>query len=453
MKNFSGKISFFFFALIIAASPLLAQKEVSLTVTNSNLGLVRETRSILLKKGIQEFLLSDVPSRIDPTSVLVDTKKRSFQVLEQNYEYDLISVNKVLEKSIGQTIWLVDPQLGMFSGKLLSNSDEYLLLRDEDGKIQIVPKNDQQKVVLKNYDSTKTGFITRPTLLWKIKSEQAGKQDFQLSYLTRGINWHADYVGKLNPDDSKLTLAAWVTVNNNSGKTFRNARLKLMAGKLNILREQARTMSTQMLMKAPRAESQFKEQSLFEYHLYTLQRPTTLKNNQVKQIQLFPEAQVSVEKMYEVTSYSPKNVRVYLSFKNTKSNHLGIPLPQGKLRVYKEADGEMEFVGEDRIDHTPKDETIKITLGAAFDISSSRKELKSERIGKFGRKKTVEYWLRNHKNTDVTIIVREMVYANETPKMIASDLKTYAISARAIEFPVKVKANGQIRFKFTYYYD
>ncbi len=452
MKNYSGKISVVF-ALFLMALPLCAQSDLSLTVTNSDLALVRETRTIQLKKGIQNFLLKDMPSGIDPTSVLVDAKSNGFQVLEQNYEYDLINVNKVLQKSLDQTIWLVDPQLGMFSGKLLSVSDDYLLLRDDEGKIQIVPRNDQQKVVLRNLDSAKTGFITRPALLWKINAQQQGKHTFHLSYLTGGLNWHADYVGKLNKDDNSMQLAAWVTVKNNSGKTYANARLKLMAGKLNLVRRERGIYPTKMLMKAASAESQFKEKALFEYHLYTLQRPTTLKQNQIKQIQLFPESQVPVAKLYEVTSNNPNKVNVYLSFKNSKANHLGIPLPAGKLRVYKEADGDLEFVGEDRIDHTPKDETVKLKLGTAFDLVSQRKEIKTEKIGKIGRKRTVEYRLRNHKKTDVVITVREIIWASETPKLIASDIKPSTVSGRSIEYKVPVKAGQETRFKFTYYFE
>ncbi len=452
MKNFSGKISVIF-ALFLMALPLWAQSDLSLTVTNSDLALVRETRTIQLKKGIQDFLLKDMPSGIDPTSVLVDAKSDGFQVLEQNYEYDLINVNKVLQKSLDQTIWLVDPQLGMFSGKLLSVSDDYLLLRDDEGKIQIVPRNDQQKVVLRNLDSAKTGFITRPALLWKINAQQQGKHTFHLSYLTNGLNWHADYVGKLNKDDNSMQLAAWVTVKNNSGKTYANARLKLMAGKLNLIRGERDIFPTPMLTKAASAKPQFKEKALFEYHLYTLQRPTTLKQNQIKQIQLFPESQVPVAKLYEVTSNNPNKVNVYLSFKNSKANHLGIPLPAGKLRVYKEADGDLEFVGEDRIDHTPKDETVKLKLGTAFDLVSQRKEIKTEKIGRIGRKRTVEYRLRNHKKTDVVITVREIIWASETPKLIASDIKPTGINDRSIEFKVPVKANQETRFKFTYYFE
>ena len=157
--------------------------------------------------------------------------------------------------------------------------------------------------------------------------------------------------------------------------------------------------------------------------------------------------------MYEVTSNNPNKVNVYLSFKNSKANHLGIPLPAGKLRVYKEADGDLEFVGEDRIDHTPKDETVKLKLGTAFDLVSQRKEIKTEKIGKIGRKRTVEYRLRNHKKTDVVITVREIIWVSETPKLIASDIKPTTVSGRSIEFKVPVKAGRETRFKFTYYFE
>ncbi len=449
-SSLAVKINFF---LLIFSLPLWAQSNISLTVTNSNLALVRESRTIELKKGMQNFLLTDVPEQIMPTSVLVDSKGRGFHVLEQNYEYDLIGVEKLLEKSLNKTIWVVDPQLGMFSGKLLSNSSDYLMLLDEDGKIQIIPKNDQQKVVLKNFDMNQSGFITRPTLNWKIDALQAGKHSFNMSYLTKGLNWHADYVGKLNKDDTALQLASWVTVENHCGKTFRNANLKLMAGKLNLV-EQTPSFSPNRMLPAILAEKQqFKEHKLFEYHMYTLQRPTTLKNNQTKQIQLLPETKVQVEKTYLVKSRGSTDVNVYISFKNSKANHLGIPLPKGIFRIYKEDNHDLEFVGEDQISHTPKDELVKLKVGKAYDLVCKRTMLKRKSIGKSGHQVTVQYVLRNHKEKDVTIIIHETIYnAKTTPKLISSDIKPKRIFNNMIEFYVPVKAGGQTKFQFTYYY-
>ncbi len=447
MKNFLANK--WFWGLMLGAAFLQAQSTVSVTVTNSNLGLVREQRKIDLQKGVQTFLLTDIPQRIVPTSVLIEQQEPTFNVLEQNYEYDLISADKVLEKSLNQKIWLQDPNYGLVQGKLLSNSGSNLMLLDKEGRLQIIPKNDKQKVILEGYAQRSNSFVTRPALLWKVKAEKSGKHAFTLSYLTNGLQWHADYVGKLDANDKHLNLACWVTINNNSGKEYRNARLKLMAGNLNIAPKEPPGY-TEMRIMAAKAAPRFEEKAFFEYHLYTLNGTTTLKDNQVKQIRLFAETPVAVQKKYQVTSRNPKQVQVKIEFKNSKQNHLGIPLPAGKVRLYKDDGKEMEFVGEDRISHTPKDETVRLTIGNAFDIVSERNLLKSERIGKSASKQTVQYKIRNHKKNAVTVEVFEMTPTYREAELLSSDLKPVETRANYFKFKVKVGAGQEATLQMTY---
>ena len=262
MKNYLvPKINLVLLALVGWA---LAQSDLAVTVTNQNLGLVHEQRQIELKKGENNYFLTDIPERIDATSVLVESLQNSFIVLEQNYEYDLIDVGKVLEKSIDRQIWVEDPALGEISGKLLASNSEYLMLLDEQGQLQILPRNDKQKVLLKDYAQQKEQFITRPTLVWKVQAKKDGPHDLALTYLTRGLKWHADYVGKLSSDDQVLQLACWVTIENTSGKAYKNARLKLMAGELNIVKDmlKRRTRVTSVITADMSQRPQFQEKEL-----------------------------------------------------------------------------------------------------------------------------------------------------------------------------------------------
>lgn len=439
--------------LCLMAMWLMAQSDLAITVTNQNLGLVHEMRQIDLKKGLNDYLLTDIPQQIDATSVLIESLKKSFLVLEQNYEYDLINVDKVLAKSIDQQIWVVDPALGKISGTLLASNGRYLMLLDEQQQLQIIPRNDKQKVLLKNYASQQDQFITRPTLVWKVKAEKSGSHEVGLTYLTRGLNWHADYVGKLNPDDSQLQLACWVTINNTSGKVYKNARLKLMAGELNLVKKSFRrtgVLEEYMVAKTTR-KPQFEEKAFFEYHLYTLQRRTTLLNNQVKQIQLFPETEVTVQKKFVVTSYDPNKVAVKIAFKNSKQNNWGIPFPAGKARLYKEDQQDLEFIGEDLINHTPKDEEILLNVGKAFDIVSERNVLKREKPSKQTEKLTVEYKIRNHKKQDVVVEVIEYVPSYREVELLTSSLKPIETRANYFKFQLKVKANDESRLQMKYF--
>ncbi len=430
--------------LLIVLGFTLAQNDLAVTVTNQNLALVHESRQIVLQKGLNTYYLTDIPQLIDATSVLVESPRNDFWVLEQNFEYDLIDVNKVLQKSIDQPIWVEDPALGKISGTLLATNPDYLMLLDEQGQLQILPRNDKQKVLLKGYAQHKNQFITRPTLVWQVNAQKAGKHELKLSYLTSGLSWVANYIGKLNKSDTKIQLACWVTINNTSGKMYKDARLKLIAGDLNLLSRGYRPAKRRTGVMADMAiQMPFKEKAFFEYHLYTLQRKTTLLNNQVKQIQLFPETEVKVKKKFVVTSREPQKVNVKISFKNDKQNNLGFPFPAGTVRLYKEDQKDLEFIGEDHINHTPKDEEILLTVGKAFDIVSERNVLKRERPQKNTQKLTVEYKIRNHKNKDVQVEIIEYVSPYYQAELISSTVKPIETKANFFKFQITVKAGKE----------
>ncbi len=429
---------------------IIAQ-DISITVTNQNLALVREERTLELGKGKSVIEITDVPGLIDATSVHIKGLDNNFSVLEQNFEYDLLDANKVLNKSLGKNIIISHPESGMVKGELLFSDGANAILKTAAGELRIVPRNKEQQIILEEYDPDKSGLIIKPTLVWLLQSDKKTRAKTEISYLTHGLNWHAEYVAILNKDESKLDLSSWVSLDNKSGKTYENTRLKLMAGDLNLIsRFDGRGGRIDRYATMAKSEgSQFTEKEFFEYHLYTLSRRTTIKNNQTKQVQLFDPTTVDCQKIYNYNyQKDSKKVRVLVHFKNEKSNGLGIPLPKGKVRIFKKDDDDMEFIGEDLIDHTPKDEEIKVEIGKAFDIRAERKVLEKNRLNKHSEKQKIEIVLRNHKNEDIDILITEPIGGYRTWEIVKSSYKVKSKDASKVEFLVPVKANDETTFVY-----
>jgi hypothetical protein len=422
---------------------LIAQEDIAITVTNANLGLIREKRIIELKKGIQEISLIEIPSEIDATSVLVENVDKKFKVLEQNYEFDLINVEKLLEKSIGRKIKVIHPQSGTVEGALLASSRENIILKDRDEMIQILPRNNDQNIQLVEYESKGSGLISRPTLVWKVQAEKSGKHSLNMSYLTKGMIWRADYVGLLNEMDTKLSIAGWVTVTNKSGRKYDNASLKLMAGDINVVKPRRPKVEVREMFAQSDAVGGFEEKPFFEYHLYTLDRKTDLQNNQIKQIQLFPEVESKINKKYQVQSNNPKKVRIVVSLDNSESNNLGIPLPEGRIRIYKSDDKDIEFVGENLIEHTAKNEKLDIELGSAFDIVSERNILSTDRKLKRARRQKVEYVIRNHKDSEVAVEIIERISPYYEVDLHESTIPLLKKTANMLKFLLLIPADQE----------
>lgn len=380
----------------------IARAEVSITIYNQDLAVVRETRQLDFPKGIGELRFSDVASQIIPTSVHFSSDKAD--LLEQNYEYDLISSDKLMEKYTDRRVEIVSLDNHQFTGELLSAVTD-IVLREADGGIRSIAKSQIGNV---HFPDLPEGLITRPTLVWLVDGK-GGKGDAEISYQTNGVSWEAEYVAVTDEDDQNLDLTGWVNVTNNSGATYKDATIKLMAGDVRIEKKRRGFRDDGMMVKAAAipegSDRGFQEQAFDEYHLYTLGRPSTLDNSQVKQLSLFPAAHTRVEKEYLLSGYSDK-VQVTLIFKNKESAGLGMPLPKGKVRVFKKnRDGGFEFVGEDRIDHTPKDEEVRVSTGKAFDIAVDRNCTNRNDMGKSGSEETWVYKLRNHKAKKIEVVV------------------------------------------------
>ncbi len=400
-------------SLVLVFVVISASAEVAVTVYNQDLGLVREVREFDFQKGVGELRFVDVAARIIPTSVHFSSGKAA--LLEQNYEYDLVDAAKLLSKYIDHEVVLATEGDGAYVGTLLSAVGD-IVFRERDGSIRSLARD---RVVDIHFPDLPEGLITRPTLVWTVESHKGGKGSGEISYLTNGMSWEAEYVAVTDKDDKAISLTGWVNITNHSGATYEDARIKLMAGDVQVLKERdygARRYRKAMAI-AEAAAPQFEEQPFYEYHLYTLQRPATIRDNQIKQLALFPTADVGkVDKEYRYDWREQRwggtgnKVNVTLVFENCKANDLGIPLPKGRVRVYKEGpDGGLEFVGEDRIDHTPQGETVRVSTGKAFDIIGERKELEVKRQGD---ERLIELKVRNRKDEPVEVIVAEHLYGD-----------------------------------------
>ena len=428
--------------------------EYSVTVYNDDLALVRDVRRLVsLKEGRNEVRLDDVPSQIDPTSVSFrsTTDPGGTTVLDQNYEYDLASPDKILAKYIDRQIETVSRK-GDYRKDYLAGFNEGQLVvteRPGGGQTRMLARAETPVIM---FERLPEGLLTKPTLIWKVNAKTAGVHEMVVSYLTAGMSWRCNYVLVQRSAD-KVDLKAWVTIDNQSGASYPKAKLKLMAGDVNRVQEPEYLGVKPGVMDAvekQKEEKGFEEKSFFEYHLYTLGRETDLANESTKQIELTSALGVGTATQYVFDGQG--KVGVYLTFKNSKDNNLGIALPKGVVRVMKEdVDGSLEFMGEDEIDHTPKDEEVRVLTGNAFDLVGERKVLTDQRVGK-SRTATIQVKLRNHKPTPVAIAVREHIdndwRITKTSHPLNKDDK-FAEAHTAV-FDIPVAADGEASLTFTY---
>ncbi|MFH1126732.1 MAG: DUF4139 domain-containing protein [archaeon] len=333
----------------------------------------------------------------------------------------------------------------------MSHSGDQVILKSPEGKILILNADEVELPALPK------GLITQPTLKWLVNSAATGNHSIELSYMTGGMNWNANYVAVVDKDDKKTDLTGWVTINNNAGTTFENARLKLVAGDINRVQQAAPAPRYDYAVSNEKAGgAQFAEEQLFEYHMYTLQRPTTLMNNQQKQVTLFNAPDVSVIKefvydparQYYWQSSDSTKVNVMLNLKNSEANGIGIPLPKGIVRVYKkDSEGKLQFIGEDSIDHTPKDEEIRLYLGNAFDLVGEKKQTKYTQISDRVSETSYEVKLRNHKDEDVSINVIEHPYG-DWEITTESDISVKK-STTELQWTIKVPKNAEKTLTYT----
>ncbi len=405
---------------------LADQVGVAVTIYNQNLALVKDKRQLPLAKGEVKLAFREVSAQMRPETALLTAA--GLAVLEQNFEFDLLTPEALLKKYVGHQVEVISrhPTTGVESrkaAKVLSSNSGVVLQFDDHIETGVPGR-------LAFSDLPKT-LRDRPTLTMLMESRESGVKDIELSYLTGGLGWQADYVAELNATDDAVNLSGWVTLTNTSGASYQHAKLQLVAGDVNQAppeREFDGGVRQEMMMKAmPASAPNMAQEEMFEYHLYTLGRPTTIADNQSKQVALLQASSVPCKKEFllQGSSYYYRRaygeidrklkVGVFVEIENRKKNHLGMPLPKGVVRVYKEdSKGALQFVGEDRIDHTPENETVRLKLGDAFDLTATKKQTSFKKIGGDGRYNYIyeaafEIKLKNAKAEEVEIKIVEPI--------------------------------------------
>lgn len=463
-------------ALLFAALPALLiaqetpttlkdQKGLAVTIYNDNLALVKDTREVRLPKGETRLAFQEVSAQIRPETALLRnlTHPKDFWVAEQNFDFDLLTPQKLLEKYVGEQVTVVRSVPNAEGAGAKEVREPATVLATNNGTVlQFADRIETSIPGRLVFPKVPGNLRARPTLVISLNSGVDRAQKLELSYLTGGLSWRADYVANLAPDEKTLDLSGWVTLTNQSGAAYPHATLQLVAGDVNRARE-ARGMvrdfaAKAMLAPPPPTPPKMAEESLFEYHLYTLDRPTTLAVNQTKQVALLSASGVPVRKEYLLQgqdyyysgSYGDlgekQKVGVYVEFDNKESSRLGMPLPKGIIRVYKrDSEGRAQFVGEDNVDHTPRNELVRLKLGDAFDVTARRKQTDYKSLGRQGKyhfvhESAFSVELKNAKKEAVTVNLLEPMPGDwEVLQESHPHTKEAAGTAR---FKVEVPAEG-----------
>ncbi|MGB2832605.1 MAG: DUF4139 domain-containing protein [Methylotenera sp.] len=415
-------------------STLDDQQSVAVTIYNQDLALVKDTRKVKINAGLNALALRDVSAQIRPETALLRSINApgSLTLLEQNFDFDLLTPEKLLEKYVGKTVSLVKthPTTGV------ETTEQATVLSANNGVVLKVGNRIESGVHGARivYNDVPENLRDRPTLVTQINNKGASDQTVELSYLTGGLGWKADYVAELNPKEDSIDLSGWVTLTNTSGASYKHSKLQLVAGDVNRVQQQMPAMAKAMRGDVMMAEAAvpMAEESLLEYHLYTLDRPTTIAENQTKQVALLSATSVPARKelvlrgadYYYQSSYrelgTKMKVGVFVEFDNKEAAKLGMPLPKGVMRVYKkDSAGNAQFVGEDHIDHTPKNEMVRLKLGESFDVTADKKQtdfkvLPNPQKGHSAFESAYEITLKNAKKEKMTVVVQEPISGDWT---------------------------------------
>ena len=435
------------------------QTDLAVTVYNSDLALVRDVRQIDLPAGESRLRFMDIAASINPATVhfrsLADPGK--LNVLEQDYEYDLLDPAKLLQKYVGREVTLVrvvekdnSTDFQQFQATLLADNAGGPVWKIGDEIVTGMATDSYR------FPDLPGNLYDRPTLLWLLDNRGERRQTVEASYLTTNLSWSADYVLTVGREETSADLNGWVTLVNNSGTAFENAQLQLVAGDVHRAPESSGVVAGMMARAEDEAKpaAPFQQESFSEYHLYTLGRRTSIENNESKQISLLGASNVPVERRYVVNGDSgyyrsaastgapiKDPVEVYYKFQNDEKSGLGMPLPAGTVRVYEaDSHGGVLFIGEDQIDHTPKDESVDLHVGNAFDIVAERKQTDFQSISNRVVELEYEITLRNHKDVPITVEVNEPLGGDW--QMLSSTYEAKKTGAFAAQFEVPVAQNG-----------
>ncbi len=439
------------------------QVQVAVTAYNSGIALVRDVREVAVAAGESELRFEDIAATVNPATVHLRSLSEPSRigVLEQNYEYDLLEPAKLLRKYVGREVTLV--RTVEEGGATKQQEVRAQLVSDNNGPIWKIGNEYVTGMPTDHlrFPELPANLYSRPTLVWKLENRGGAKQRLETSYLAGGVSWNADYVLTVARDEKTADLDGWVTLVNNSGALFRGARLQLVAGDVNRVRPAAKAMDlVQPMMRGDAAAPAMAQEAFSEYHLYTLQRPTTIANAETKQVSMLNGTGVPVDKRYAVYGQQfyyrnrtrpglplKDDVHVFYRFRNDEKSSLGMPMPAGIVRVYQaDSKGGVQFVGEDRIDHTPKDETLDLEIGRAFDVVCERNQVDFRKIDTNTYEMEFEIVLRNHKAIPISVSVNEPI--GGTWEMLKSTHQWKKTAAWAAEFQVPVAAESTATLRY-----
>lgn len=464
---FLGAMSFAATANSDVTSTGTDQTSLSMTIYQNNLAHVAETRSISLHKGINQVAFEGISTNIQPESFTVhssNTEQAQLTVLEQSFNYDLLTPQKLLDKYVGKEITIARTDS-------ISNEEKYLqatVLSTNGGIVLQVGNSIEIGMPEKiKFPTLPDNLYSQPTLLAKINADTAIQNEIALSYLTSDLQWRADYIATINETTNTLDLQALVTISNQSGTSFDNVSINLIAGDVNRV-EQRMLRPARSLMKSRSSvalESDVSAEPVGDYHLYTLPRTTNIQNNQSKQISLFQKLAIPIKKDYIFSSnpmsyYQPmnkspekSNARIQLTLQNRERDNLGIPLPKGIVRSYQHhSNKQLHYLGEDRIANIATDEKFTITLGQAFDITASKKQLNFKQLSSFSNQREniseseYEIVLRNSKNLPVTVKVQEAIPGDW--QILDSNLDYQKIEANRAQWQITIPAENTTTLRY-----
>ena len=439
------------------------QQSITVTIYNDNLALVRDQRKVKLQRGNNHLALGDVSAQIQPETALLRsiTAPGSISVHEQNFDFDLLTPQKLLEEHVGKTVSIVrtNPASGA------ETTEQALVLSANNGVVLKIGDRIETEIPGRIvYGEVPSKLHDRPTLVTQLENTGPENQKIELSYLTTGLAWKADYVAELNAAESMLDLSGWITLTNTSDIGFHNARLQLVAGNVNLVKDRPAMADMRAKTMAMAESAQFAEETLLDYHLYTLDRPATLAKNQTKQVALLSAVNIPVRKEYLLrgadyyyrSSHDDLGQKmkagIFIEFDNTKDTQLDMPLPAGILRVYKEdTAGAIQFVGENRIGHTPRNETIRLKLGEAFDITADKKQTDFKKLAGSGKQENLfesaySIVIRNAKAEAVTVTVQEPIPGDW--RMLQSSHSHKKPTSNIAEWQIKVPAEGSTTLSY-----
>ena len=429
--------------LLMLTIPLLA--EDWLTIYNNDLSLVRNRFELELVEGRQDINYSDITSRIDPASVIVTGN--GIRIAEQNYEYDLAGKWQIMAKYLDREVLVITKDQSRLTGILRFYSDNSIgIIEKGTDRLLVISESETQWIQLAELPEN---FYTKPTLHWNIIASKKGKHPVQMSYLTGGFSWDVTY--NTVWDEKTLQFNSWVTINNTSGKAFNDVNLKLIAGDINQVysgyyKERKGLISYTAGMAQEELAPSFDEKAFHDFHMYTLDQKVSFANNQTKQLELYPSKNIKAYSEYEYPTYATK-IKSMIKFKNTAENGAGMPLPKGIIKVYKQdSDGNLEFIGEDSINHTSKNEELSINTGTPFDLIASTRLKEQTQISKYITESLIQVTLRNNSDTNKTIKVTHQLSPNT--RIVEADYKYTKDNNDKVTFSIDVAPDKEIVWTF-----